>query len=75
MELILDPKPYLLYETADMIYSAVHHMSTLTVRDRMSRNHREYLTGPGGEFRCGPGQFSCHVHRLFWCGFCGEFRR
>ena len=40
MALILDPKPYLLYETADMIYMAVNHLSTLTVRDRMCRSLR-----------------------------------
>lgn len=40
MELYLDPKPYLLYETVSMVFSYVNNISILSVRDRMSREHR-----------------------------------
>lgn len=40
MELILDPQPFLLYETVSMIYSYVNDVSILSARDRISRAHR-----------------------------------
>lgn len=40
MELILDPKPYLLHETVAMVYSYVNDISILSARDRMNRSDK-----------------------------------
>lgn len=40
MALIIDPKPYLLYETVAMVFSHLNDVSVLEMRDKMSKKFR-----------------------------------
>ena len=41
METMLDQRPYLLYETIEMIYKYVNHISFLKLRDKWKRRYAE----------------------------------